>query len=406
MGYTKDALKGISWMGALRVFIRGLGFLRIAVLARLLSPEQFGIFGIVTLILSFLEIATETGINVFLIQLKDSVDVYVDTAWIVSILRGMCITVVIVVCTPWIAAYFGTPTAGSLLYFVALVPLIRGFINPAVVKFQKNLEFNKEFALRTLLYGVDAISVIGIAFFTRSTVSLVWGLVISSVIEVLMSFIFIKPTPKFSFDKEKAKKVIGRGKWVTGFGLFDYLFQNVDDAIIGKFLGTSPLGIYQVAYKISSLPVSEVADVFSKVTIPVYTKFNDDIQRLQRAFMRTFVLTTLLMVGFGVVVFLFPYQIVLILLGPNWIEAAGLLKILALFGVLKGMTGIIQSLFLAVGKQEYVTIVTFVTLIGLLATIFPLVQRFGLMGAGISAVIGSFVGLLVCSYFCFLVLRK
>jgi len=406
VGYTGEAIKGVSWMGALRVFVRGLGFIRIAILARLLTPFQFGVYGIAALVLAFLEIATETGINIFLIQLKDEIDKYVSTAWLISIARGFLISVMILVSAPYIARYFGFSESYPLFLIVSMVPLIRGFINPSIVKYQKDLLFNKEFLLRTSLYATDAIVVIVIALMTRSAASLVCGLVISSLLEVILSFRLIKPRPRFIFDATLAKQVLSRGKWVTGFGLFGYLYQNVDDAVVGKIMGASPLGIYQVAYKISSLPVSEIADVFAKVTLPVYLKFANDTVRLKRAFLKTSSITSILMIFFGVFIFLFPKQIVLILLGSNWLSAVEVLKILVLFGVLKGITGMAESLFLAVQKQEYVTLVTFITLSGLATTIIPFVKSFGIIGAGISAVFGSILGLLVSFYFTIKILRK
>src|SRR3990170_4336273 len=93
-------------MGALRVLVRGLGFFRIAILARLLTPSQFGIFGIATLVLSFLEIATETGINIFLIQIKENVDDFINTAWIVSIIRGILISFIIIITSPLVVNIF------------------------------------------------------------------------------------------------------------------------------------------------------------------------------------------------------------------------------------------------------------------------------------------------------------
>ncbi len=93
MGYYKQALNGISWMGLLRIFTRSLALIKIAVLARILLPAQFGIYGIATLVLGLLEMLTETGINIFLIQQKEKVDEYVDSAWVVSIIRGFIIGV-------------------------------------------------------------------------------------------------------------------------------------------------------------------------------------------------------------------------------------------------------------------------------------------------------------------------
>ena len=95
MGYTKTAIKGFSWMGAFRGVTRVFSLLRTAILARILMPSQFGAFGIATLILSFLEIFTETGINLFLIQEGSDLEEYVDTAWMISAVRGIFISAIL-----------------------------------------------------------------------------------------------------------------------------------------------------------------------------------------------------------------------------------------------------------------------------------------------------------------------
>ena len=129
-------------MAALRVFTRGLAIAKIAILARILVPAQFGIYGIATIVLGFFETLTETGINIFLIQDKQKIDEYVDSAWVVSIIRGVVISLAILLLIPVIIAFFHTPGAKEILLLVSLVPLIRGFVNPACIKFQKNLEIN------------------------------------------------------------------------------------------------------------------------------------------------------------------------------------------------------------------------------------------------------------------------
>src|SRR4029079_5244964 len=103
MGYTRETIKGISWLGAFRIFTRALSFLRTLVVARVLNPFQFGIFGIATLVLAFIEVMTETGINIFLVQNKERVEEYIDTAWIVSILRGLVISTAIILCSPLVS---------------------------------------------------------------------------------------------------------------------------------------------------------------------------------------------------------------------------------------------------------------------------------------------------------------
>ena len=105
------------------------------------------------------------------------------------------------------------------------------------------------------------------------------------------------------------------------------------------------------------------------------------------------------MVLMGLAIIIFPREIVLIILGENWLSTVPILRVLAVFGVLKGIVGIPQSFFLAKEKQEYVTAVTFATLATLMISIFPLVNRYGTVGAAYSAVLGSVVGLLIAFYY-------
>jgi len=316
----------------------------------------------------------------------------------VSIVRGAAMSLLILASAPFVSQFFGFQGIIPLLMLTATVPLIRGFINPSIVKFQKNLEFNKEFWFRTSIYMIDALTVIIVALITKSAISMVWGLVISSLAEVCLSFLFIKPIPKFSFEYDKIKQVINRGKWVTGFGVFDYLFQNIDDAIVGKILGAASLGVYQVAYRISTLPVTEVADVFYRVTFPIYVRISGDVNRLKKAFVKTLLTSGLFIFIIGLIVFMFPSEMVLIILGPNWLSAAQVLKMLAIYGILKGITGIMQSLFLAKEKQEYITFTTFISLTVLVITIFPLLKIYGLIGVALSAVIGTTIGLILSTF--------
>ncbi|MEK7470665.1 MAG: oligosaccharide flippase family protein, partial [Patescibacteria group bacterium] len=150
MGYFKETLSGLGWMSTLRVIVRGLAIVKIAILARILLPSQFGTYGIALLVLGLLEMLTETGINVFLIQEKDTLEEYLDSAWVVSILRGILISIVILISVPFVVWFFGSPQVSSLLYLIAGVGFIRGFINPMAVKFQKSLEFKKEFSFQSV----------------------------------------------------------------------------------------------------------------------------------------------------------------------------------------------------------------------------------------------------------------
>ncbi len=405
MGYTRIAIKGVSWIATLRVATRALSFIKTIVLARVLLPSQFGAYGVALLVLGFLEVMTETGVNVILIQEKET-DQYVNSAWIVSIIRGIIISLVIILLAPFIASFFHSPDSIKLLYAIGIVPFLRGFINPSVVKFQKELRFQKEFLYRFIIFFLDAVIAIIATIILRDPLGIIIGFIVGAIVEVVLSYIMVKPTPLFNINKEYFMKIIHRGKWVTGSGIFNYLFHNADNIIVGRLLGTMSLGIYQMGYSFSMLPITEIADVFSRVTFPVYTKIAEDKKRLRKAFIRTTLVITGLALPFGLLLYLFPREIVSLVLGEKWAAAAPILPVLGIFGVIRAISGSSSALFLSVGKQEYITVVTLVSIMGLIIPIIPLVLRYGIIGAAISALIGTIIVLPVMAYYTWKVFKN
>ena len=406
MGYFKDYIKGLSWIGGLRFFTRIIAYLKTIILARILVPEQFGIFGIASLILAFLETLTETGINVFFIQGEGKIKKYVNSAWIVSLVRGLAISLLILLSSSYIANFFNSPESLNIIRLIALVPLIRGFINPAIVILKKDLLFKKEFIFRTSVFLIEGIVVVILALTLKSAYSLVYGMIIGAFLEVILSFIFIKPLPKFSIEKEKVKKIIGRGKWVTLAQFSNLAFKEGDDVFVGRLLDTYALGIYQMAYKLATLPLTEVGEVVSEVTFPVYSKISGDIKRLKKAYFKVVASVIVLILPIGVILFFYPTQIVLVLLGEKWIGVANILKTLSLFGVLRAVDYTSLSLFLSIKKQEYVAVKNTVSFLIMIVLIIPLIFKYGLVGAAYSAFAGLLFSLPFTVYFLFKVFKS
>lgn len=404
MGYTRDAVRGVSWIVVLRIFMRTLSFFKTIILARILTPSQFGVYGIALIVLGFLEIMTETGVNVILVQEKET-DKFINSAWFVSIVRGIIISLVIIICAPYIAVFFNSPDSILLLYAISIVPFIRGFINPSVVKFQKQLDFNKEFYYRSVVFALDSIAGVLFTVVLKNPIGIIYGLIAGAIIETLLSYLIVKPVPRLSLNTEYIKLIFNRGKWITTSSILNYLFHNTDKIIIGRFMGSAPLGTYQLAYSVAILPITEIADVFSRVTFPVYAKIALDKNRLKKAFLKTFLVTIILTMPFGLLLLFFSNEIINFLLGEKWIKIAEFLPILAIFGMIRGISGSTSALFLAVKKQEYITMVTFVSFIGIVIPVIPMVINYGMVGAALSALIGSLIALPVMTYFAWKVLK-
>lgn len=386
-GFKKQAVLGLIWITFLRIVTRGLTFVRLAVLGRYLTPFEFGLFGIASLILSFLEVLTETGINVFLIQQKGNFKKYINSAWLISILRGFILFTIILMSSGFIAEFFNTPESKSIIMLISLVPLIKGFINPAIIVYQKELIFKKEFGLRTFLFFIDIFVSIIAVIITKNALSFVWGLIASAMIEVLISHLIISLKPKLEFSQKKLNYVFLRGKWVTLTSIFSYLADNGDNLSVGKILGSTTLGLYQVAYKFSTLPISEISNVVNQVVFPVYSKIANDKIRLRKALIKVTVFTTIAAFIMGLPIFIFAKEIILFVMGEKWITAVPVIQILAIYGIFRALFGSFSPLFLSVERQDYVAKMTFVRMVGLLLFIFPLTLNFGLVGAGYAMLI-------------------
>lgn len=391
MGYTKDVLKGFSWIGSFRVATRVISFGKTLILARILTPSQFGFFGIGAIVLALSELLTETGINVLLVQKKEISKEYLDTAWVISIIRGFIIGTAMFLLAAPIGAFFLTPEAYVFIVTLSIVPVVRGFINPLRVQLVKNLRFKADFLYNTLLFFVEAVVAILACFYTGSAIGMAYGLIASAFLDVILSFILFKPYPKLQFTNEIFKDIVKHGKWLTANGVMNYLYQNIDNIVIGKILGAASLGLYDVIYKISILPVTEVADVVGKVTFPVYVKINKDISRMRRAYIRSSVAVLLASLILAIIIIMFAREVIIVLLGQQWVQGVTFLYILAVLGVFRALFSTVIYPLYALQKQNYVTLLTFVALLAIGVTILPLTTYLGLQGASFSALFGAVV---------------
>ena len=387
MGYKKEAIKGISWIGSLSFATKVIGFLEAIILARILIPSQFGAYGIALLALGLLEVITESGVNIVLVQEKN-IDEYINSAWIVSIARGIIIMSILLVSATFIANFFHSPESRNLLYVVSLIPLFRGFINPAVVKLQKELKFGKDFWYRFTILVIDTVVSVIVTYITKNPIGIVIGLLSGVFAELFLSHVFLSPTPKLQFQEKYIKYIFSRGKWVTASSIFDYLFHNADNIAVGRLLGSTALGIYQLGYALVAVPLIEVGKVFVHVTVPIMLNISGDSKRLKRAYLSNILSIAVITLPFALIFASFP-NLAIFILGEKWAGITLVLPVLAILGFVKSVSLSSTALFLSTHKQEYTTVITFVNILGLVISIVPLVMAYGIFGAGLSALIGS-----------------
>ena len=406
MDKNLNTRKNLFWTLGLKGLIKLVSLLKTAVLARIILKQQLGIFGIAVIVLGLLETLTETGINIVLIQEKDSLDAYKDTAWVISIIRGVLISLLIFLLAPWVSSFFHEPSAITALQIFALVPLVRGFINPSSVFFQKELFFSREFFYRSAIAIFEAAAMVSFGLIFRTASSLAIAILCSALFEAILSHLVFKPGPKFSFITTRAENILRRGKWLNGFGIFAYIFSNADNIMVGRLLGSAPLGVYQYSYNVSAVPLWDLTDSFHKVIFPSLVHLSAPNPEFRRLFIKSTIIQFLISLSIGLLMILLARPLVLVLFGSEWLEAVPLVKLLSLLGIIRGLANSFNSLFLAAGKVQYPALVAGVNAICMLVLLYPLINSLGSPGAAYSAIIGSIVSLPLSIIFAFKILKK
>jgi lipopolysaccharide exporter len=386
---SKRVVRGGIWVFGLRIANRGLGFIRTIILAHLLAPHDFGLFGIAMLAISTLETFSQTGFQAALVQKKKNVGSYLDTAWTISAIRGIILSLILFSSAPVIAKFFSSAQATLIIKVIAVSTLLSGFRNIGLVFFQKELEFNKQFLYEISATFVDLTVAIILAFILRNVWALVWGGLAANFVRLFMSYIIHPYRPRIKLEKEKFQKLFGFGKWVLGSSILAFLITQGDDIFVGKMLGVTVLGLYQMAYLISNLPATEITHVISQVSFPAYSKLQDDLPKLREAYLKILQLTALVSIPLAGVIFILAPEFTNIFLGEKWMPMVAAMQALVLWGLIRAIGATTGPIFQGMGRPWIATKLQFVQLSLLAILIYPLSIRWGILGASLAVVFAA-----------------
>ncbi len=381
MSYSKQAFLGFGWQTIMKVLAALISLAKISILARLLSPNDFGLFSLTVIALGLSEAAAQTGINITILQSKKTVSYFLDTAWVISIARGFAIAIMMILLGFGLSHYFDNPELISLVALTSLVPAIKGFINPYIISLRKNLRFFRDSLYQLSLVLAEGILAILLGLLLKSVFAMVISMIGAAIFEVAISFTFFKLKPQFKYLKSRAQVIFNNAKWLSLSSFMGYLNDNLDDFAIGKLVGTYKLGLYHNAYALSHKLNYDLAKSIHHGTFPVLTKITSNQTRLKKAVFKTFALTSLLLLVVSVPILLFPDLLVNLVLGSQWSAVVPLIKWLVLAGVTHSLALIGYTLFLATGAYKILNTHQFINLILTITLIIILGQNQGLIGA-------------------------
>jgi O-antigen/teichoic acid export membrane protein len=269
--------------------------------------------------------------------------------------------------------------------------LFQAFTNIGVIYFQKELEFNKEFIYQFAGTLADFIVAISAVLILKNVWALVFGMLAGNAVRCIVSY-FIHPyRPRLSRDLAKAKELFGFGKWVLGSSILIFLIMQGDDIFVGKLLGATALGFYQLAYRISNMPATEITHVISRVTFPVYSKLQNDIPKLREAYLKVLQVTAFLSFPVAGMIFVLAPDFTKIFLGEKWMPMVPAMQILVFAGLARSMAATTGPIFYAVAKPKTETRWQVVRLFVIAILIYPFTIKWGILGASIVVFLSIFI---------------
>ena len=380
MGYTKNAISGFSWQTFLKVVTIGLGMFKLMILARILSPADFGLFSLVTISLGIAEATTETGVNYTIINSKQSIKYFLNTAWVIAIVRGFVIGLLMLLSAFALARFYNEERLLFLISLASLVPVIKGFINPAIVTLRKELDFFKESSYHLVRIVSEMVLAVTITLITRDISALIIAMIGAACIEVLVSFIFFNYRPTFQYLHSRGSIILSNAKGLSFTALFSYLNENLDNIIIGKIASPYGLGLYHNSYSLTHKITHEFGKSAAHGTFPIFSKMANQSQRLQTAVIKSTASTFGLSVLVSLPFLIWP-QMIVFLLGDQWIEAVPLIRILIFGGLLHAVASMLYSYFMVLEAINLVNLHLSASVIGMFICAIILGNYFGLAGA-------------------------
>ena len=370
---------------------RAAGIVKVIVLARLISPSEFGIIGVALLVTTWVEYFSEFGFNAALIHKRDDIRPYLDTAWTIQLIRSAALTGLVVLAAPFVGWAFDVAAAVPVLQVLALQIVLQGLSNPAVVYLRKDLDTRREVAWRAL--GTAAGLAVGIpaAFALRNVWALVVSLLAASVVNTVMSY-WVRPyRPSPHIDWAKARELMRFGRWIFSFRAVGFFTGNLDGLFVGKILGATPLGIYQMALQLAVVPTATLGVHLHGVMFPAFSKISDDRDR-RVALLRVLTLVCSVVVPVALFFTVFGGFVVKLVLGPAWIGVAPLIGILAWVGAMKALSTVVSAFLLATGRPDLDLRSSLSKLAVLVLCLYPAAAAHGLTGVAVVLVAATFVG--------------
>lgn len=327
--------RGAVWMVSMRWAVRLIGLLNTVILARLLTPEDFGVVAMAMVVVGFLHTVADLNVDQALLRDQHVSRAHYDTAWTLQIIAGHATTAFLFALTPLVAAYYGDDRVSLVMYIIALRPAILAWENIGQVEFRRSLNFSKEFWYWIYRRASLFIFAIILVLIIRNYFALALAAPLSGILAVAISYRMSSYRPRFALSKWR--EIWSFSKWLMLLMPGRFLGNRGDEFVVGGVAGATMMGHYYVAADIATMPTRELVMPVGRALLPTFAKISHDPNELRMAFRMVtgFLAVVCFSVGGGLA--LVADDLVHVVLGGQWLDSVPFFRWLAIYGAIAGM---------------------------------------------------------------------
>jgi PST family polysaccharide transporter len=349
---TTKTILGAGWTVSARLAGRAIDFATVLVLARALTPADFGLTAIAATLVFVLDAVLEVPLILALTSLKDVSRAHLDTAFTLGVLRGLVLLLIVVAAAWPFAHIYNDDRLPALVAALAVGPVARSLYSPGMVKYIRQMSFRQSFTAELLGKIIGSLVAIVVVYLGGGY----WAIVVTSSFSTLsvtvISYILAPYRPTFSFSKfSELSSFLG---WFSTAQIFTAVSWQFDRILIGYYISKSDLGQYTMASDLAVLPTQSLIGPAMQPLMAAFSRINEDLDRLRSAYLKASRLTMMLAAPACIGISLTSDLIVNVLLGPQWTEAPAYLQWLALSVALNAYYQPMHALALALKRTDLI----------------------------------------------------
>ncbi|MDR0603734.1 MAG: lipopolysaccharide biosynthesis protein [Bacteroidales bacterium] len=345
-------IHGFKWSLTDNVVNSGTTFLVGLILARLLSPDEFGIIGMITVFIAISNSFIDSGFSNALIRKTDAKDIDYNTVFYFNFFVGLFFYCVLYLCAPIISSFFDEPVLIPVTRVIGVILVINALSIIQRTILVKRIDFKTQTKASFFSAVLSGITGIGMAFGGCGVWSLVGQQISRQLFNALFLWIYSSWRPSWEFSKKSFNEMFGFGSKLLLSGLIDTLYKNVFYLIIGRFYTANQLGQYTRAEQFSSIFSSNLTNVIQRVSYPALSSIQDESERLKLAYQKTIKTTMLIsftcMLGLAAV----AKPLLLVLIGEKWLPAVEYLQIICFSGMLYPLHALNLNILQVKGRSD------------------------------------------------------